>query len=82
MKETPKGKNAKANKMTKTSSATNTSMDDKSKTTDEKKKGDSRADVALTGRSLDKKSHHSYLPLKYYITMFTTILLSLRIHQI
>ena len=39
-KVTPKGRNVKENKMTKTSSVTNTLVDDKAKTTDERKKGD------------------------------------------
>lgn len=47
MKETPKIKNVKANKMTKNSSVTSTYMDDKAKTIDDKKKGDPRADGAL-----------------------------------
>ena len=36
--------------MTKTSSVTNTSVDDKAKTTNDKKKGDPRANGALIGK--------------------------------
>ena len=57
-KATPKGKNVKANKMTKTSSVTNTFVDDKSKTIDDKKKGDPRADGPL----IDKKSRSQTPP--------------------
>lgn len=46
-KVTPRGENVKSNKTTKISSFTNTSMDDKAKTTYDKKKGDPREDGAL-----------------------------------
>ena len=48
MKETPKEKNVKENKMTKTLSVTNTWLDDKDKKTNERKRGDPRADGSLT----------------------------------
>ena len=57
-KVTPKGRNVKENKMTKTSSVANTSIDDKSKTSNERKKGDPRVYGALTGISLNHKPHH------------------------
>ena len=55
-KVTHKGKNVKANKKTKNSSVTNTSMDDKAKTTDGKKKGDPRADQAFIGKKSRSKT--------------------------
>ena len=65
-KVTPQGKNAKAKKMTKTSSVTNTSEDDKVKTTDDKKKGDLRADGAL----IRKKSRSQTPPFLLTFKIF------------
>lgn len=48
-KATSKGKHVKVNRMNKTSSVINTFMDDKAKTTDDKKKGDPRPNGALIG---------------------------------
>lgn len=50
MKVTPKGRNVTENNMTKTSSVDNTSVDDKAKTTNERKKGDPRSNGDLIGK--------------------------------
>jgi hypothetical protein len=49
-KVTPKVKNVKSNKMTKTSSVANNFVDDKSKTKNGKNKGDIKVDRALIGK--------------------------------
>ena len=50
-KETPKGKHVKANKMTRTSSVANTSVNGKAKTTYDQNKGDPKEDGGLIGKN-------------------------------
>ena len=66
MKVTPKGKNVKANKTTKNSSVANTLVDDKSKTTDDKKEGRPRTD----GASIMKKSRSQTPPFLLTFEIF------------
>ena len=59
-------KKMKANKMTKTSSVANTSIDDKSKTTYERKKGDPRVDGDLIGKKSKSQKTPFLLTFKIF----------------
>ena len=65
-KETPQGKNAKDDKMTKTSSVSNTSEDEKVKTTNDKKKGDLRE----YGKLIRKNSRSKTMPFLLTFEIF------------
>ena len=69
-KETPKGENVKANKMTKTSTVANTSADYKAKTIDEKGKGDPRVHGAL----IEKKYRSQTPPFLLTFEIFNPII--------
>ena len=67
--------------MTKNSTVTNTSEEDKIKTIDDKKKGDLRVDGALIGKKSRLQTPPFLLTFKFLIAMFTIVLLILGLHQ-
>ena len=73
MKVTPKEKNVKANKMTKTLSVTNISADDKAKTIDHERKGDPRVDGTLIGKKPRSQTPTFLLTFEILIVMFTNV---------